>query len=92
MSDFRTWWNLDTELCKFLANNLNNLATGGNSYPESYETVENWRGTLIHHAKVFQDYVNMRDSLFTPEDSKESVENAKASLYWVAENLKHLWD
>lgn len=80
------YWNLDLELCRFIAQVLAEwLQKEPNGTPPSF-TREEWIGQLEKVQKAMENYT--QDSFL----EVKTTEEAKEALHWIADNLEVLWD
>lgn len=87
---YPAYWSLDTNLCEFLAHNLELLASG-KSVPHGWDD-KAWEDFLKFHAKHLRVYAEHK---FAPDDWfdwKTEVSNAQRALRNIAAILPDLWD
>jgi hypothetical protein len=79
---------LDSSLAKWIAPRLKFLAEHGNTYPPQY-TEKYWQNELTMHGEILEAYAMAQACGYNHDDM---YQDAQASIKWVAEHLKHLWD
>lgn len=89
-NNYPAYWSLDTNLCQFLAHNLELLASGVGA-PHGWNE-EAWEVFLRYHAKHLRIYAENKFESFDVPTRIAEIENAQRALRNVAAMLPHLWD